>query len=173
MLDVKTARELFHYNRAVLDRYRRSLERLPWRAVVRNRETGHLSMKDTFVHILNVHDGWLNYVVPGRIHELNDPGRFADSMKSWRDIRAYESRVWSGVDRLLARLTPSQLRQKVKAPWMPGEYVLSDALLQTSFEQAHHLGELIAMLWQMDRRPPDMTWIELRNASRRSRPSRS
>ena len=50
---------------------------------------------------------------------------------------------------------------------MPGRYVVSDGLLQTTFEQAHHLGEIIAALWQDDIEPPPMTWIEVANVRRR------
>ena len=39
---------------------------------------------------------------------------------------------------------------------------LRDALLQVTFEQAHHTGELIALLWQIDVEPPEMTWIDVR-----------
>jgi len=50
---------------------------------------------------------------------------------------------------------------------MPGKYSFEDAIYQTSYEQAHHLGEMIAVFWQADRAPPKMTWIENRPARRR------
>ena len=33
-----------------------------------------------------------------------------------------------------------------------------------TFEQAHHLAELIALLKQQDIEPPEMTWIDVRLA---------
>ena len=33
---------------------------------------------------------------------------------------------------------------------------------QVTLEQAHHLGELIALFWQIDVEPPEMTWIDVR-----------
>jgi hypothetical protein len=55
----------------------------------------------------------------------------------------------------------------VKAFWMPGDYTVRDAILQSTFEQAHHLGEIIGALWQDDRKPPDMTWIDVRRSPRK------
>ncbi len=43
---------------------------------------------------------------------------------------------------------------------MPGVYTLEDAFYQVSFEQAHHLGEIIGAYWQSNWEPPAMTWIE-------------
>jgi hypothetical protein len=36
--------------------------------------------------------------------------------------------------------------------------------MQVTFEQAHHTGELIALFWQQDIEPPEMTWIDVRLA---------
>ena len=90
-------------------------------------------------------------------------------MKSWKDLRTYRDRVWKGIDELLAHLTVSALERRVKAPWMPGRYTLEDGFFQSSFEQAHHLGEIIGVYWQADRTPPTMTWIENRAAAARRR----
>jgi uncharacterized damage-inducible protein DinB len=161
-------RELFQYNRAVLERYERALRRLTWRQLSRNRESGHLSLKDTYLHIIQVHDGWLNYILPGRVKEMAqrpDPYRF----RSWREIRAWEAGVWRHIESQLESLTPREIRREVKAPWMPGHYTAGDAFMQTTLEQAHHLGEIIAMFWQMDRAPPEMTWIDTRRMVGRRR----
>jgi len=123
-------------------------------------------MKDTMVHILNVHDAWLNYVVPGRARDLERAtGRRPSEIRSWAELRAYRDRVRVGIDGFLRRLRPSDLRRPTRAPWMPGHYTLEDVLLQTTLEQAHHLGEIIALLWQREIEPPDMTWIDLRRAA--------
>jgi len=34
--------------------------------------------------------------------------------------------------------------------------------MQVTFEQAHHTGEFIALFWQIDVEPPEMTWIDVR-----------
>lgn len=166
-MNPEDVRALARYNRRVLDRYERALRRLTWREITRNRETGHLSMKDTYLHIVQVADGWLNYVVPGRLTALKER-RNPYELKDWRSIRRWTAEVWSGIDARLETLTAKELGRRVRAPWMPGEYTVGDAYLQVTFEQAHHLGELIAMFWQMDRSPPEMTWIVTRNRDRTS-----
>jgi uncharacterized damage-inducible protein DinB len=168
MLTVADVRRLFAYNRRVLDEYLKALGRLPWKTVTRNRGVGHHSMKDTFLHILQVHEIWHRYVVPGRMKEVSnrtDPYK----LQSWKAIRLYADEVWRAIDRELDRLTENKLRARVKAPWMPGRYTVEDACLQTTFEQAHHLGELIALFWQRDWEPPEMTWIMTQNKILRRR----
>ena len=155
-------RRLYTHNRAVLDRHIRALQRMPWKTVTRNLETGHRTMKDTIVHILRAHDGWLNYVAKGRVSKLRAVRAKQGPYDSWEKVLAFRDEVWVGLDELLADLDEKKLRRRVKAPWMPGNYTLADAVMQASIEQAHHLGEIIAVLWQMDREPPDMTWIENR-----------
>jgi hypothetical protein len=100
------------------------------------------------------------------------PGRRPDEVGSLAELRAYRDRVWTGVDALMATLTEARLGRRVKAPWMPGTYTLEDAFFQSSIEQAHHIGEMIAVFWQADRRPPKMTWIENMPTARRRAPPR-
>jgi len=161
-LSTGAARTLFRYNRNVFDRFVARVERLPATASRRSRGIGHLSLFDTLVHILNVHEAWVGYILPGKVRSL--PARFRAPdrhPKDWAGFHVYSTRVWSEVDRYLAALTEQELRRTVRAPWMPGQYTASDALLQTTFEEAHHLGEIIGALWQDDRAPPDMTWIDI------------
>ncbi len=157
-----TARWLTDYNARVFARYARAARRLPVRVAMANRGTGHLSIFRTLVHILNVHEVWMVYIVPGRTAEL--PALFQRTDRrptTWQGFNAYSRSVWSGVTAEVQRLTPAKLARRVRAPWMPGRYTVGDALLQTTFEQAHHLGEIIGLYWQRNREPPDMTWIDV------------
>jgi uncharacterized damage-inducible protein DinB len=166
------ARQLLAYNREVFDRFVRRLSRLPWKEVTREREIGHRTLFATLVHVLNVHEVWMVYLVRKRTRELS--ALFADSSRhptTWREFRRYSDRVWAGVEETVATLTVRDLDRPVRAPWFPkGRYTLGDGLLQTTFEEAHHLGEIIGALWQDDRASPPMTWIEVtRLAPRRRR----
>ena len=164
------AAELEHYDHAVFDRFVRRLRRLPWKEVVRERETGHGTLFATLVHILNVREVWLAYIVPGRVRELSrlfaEPGRHP---KEWRGFRDYAERVWEGTAETTRGLRPRDLGRIVHAPWMPGRYTVADAYLQASYEEAHHLGEIIGALWQDDLSSPAMTWIEVTRAAPRRR----
>lgn len=153
-------RKLFAYNRKVLNSYLKAISKLPWKTASKNMESSHNSIKNTFVHILTVYNGWLNYNVYGRSSEIpHETEHNPDNYSSAQDIRKFMSKVWKGVDKLMANLDDELLAKKIKAPWMPRSHALGDVLMQVSLEQAHHIGEIIALFWQMDIEPPEMTWI--------------
>jgi uncharacterized damage-inducible protein DinB len=163
------ARAIVDYNHAVFDRFARRIRRLPGKAATRRRGIGHESLFDTLVHILNVQEVWLSYIVRGRNTDPELEALFGDARrhpKNWRDLDAYSARVWAEADRTARGLTPTALRRRVSVFWMPGRYTTRDAFLQTTMEEAHHLGEIIGALWQDDVRPPDMTWIDVRRPPR-------
>jgi len=163
-LSVADARAILAYDRELFERFVRRLKRLPWREIVREREIGHHTLLGTLVHILNVHEVWLVYVVPGRNDEIEalfqSEARHPSS--SWKAFDEYARRVWTGVAATAEGLTERSLGRRVKAPWMPGRYAVRDAVMQTTIEEAHHIGEIIGALWQIDTPPPSrLTWIEL------------
>ena len=127
-ITVDTARRLTAYNAQVFARYVRAARRLPWRVASANRGTGHLSIFRTLVHILNVHEVWMLYIVQGRMGEIKDLFlQTARKPTSWEGFEPYAQRVWAGLDDYVATLTPSELSKSVKAPWMPGRYTTGDA----------------------------------------------
>ena len=161
-LSVETAQRILDYDRAVFGRFERRIRRLPRREAVADRGTGHLSFLGTLVHILNVRDAWFNFVIRDRTRSADaffdrDERHPAD----WKGFDAYAPEVWAGHERLGSSLTARSIGTKAKAPWMRGQYTVGDAILQVSYEQAHHLGEIIGALWVLDKPSPDMTWIEV------------
>ena len=167
------AAELEAYDREVFDRFVRRVRRLPWKEAVREREIGHRTLFATLAHILNVREVWLGYIVRGRNRELarlfSEPGRHPGD---WKGFRTYADRVWSESAATTHRLRARDLGRSVRAPWMPGKYTVADAYLQASYEEAHHLGEIIGALWQDDLASPPMTWIEVTRRPPRRRRSR-
>lgn len=159
-------RQLYRYNRIVLEKYVERCRRMGPRRARADRGTGIGSYQETLAHILRVHDAWLNYVVPDDLEGLHaSHDAWAKTIRTM-DLRAYQRRAWKGIDRLLRGLSPAQLHKVVKAPWMPGRYTLADVLMQCTLEQAHHLGELIGVSWQDDRASPQMMWIPTLTGSR-------
>lgn len=170
--DVRT---LVEYNRAVFARFVRRVRRLPGKAAMRPRGIGHESLFQTLVHVLQVQEVWLVYIVRGRNSDRELGALFDDPRRkptTWREFDAYSARVWAGIDQTLDRLTPSFLGRKVTVFWMPGEYTVRDSFLQATLEEAHHLGEVIGALWQDDLKSPDMTWIDVRRPRRARRRAR-
>jgi len=165
------ARAIYDYNRAVFERFVRRVRRLPGRRATRKRGIGHESLFDTLVHILNVHEVWLEYIVRGRTSDQELGALFEDARrkpKTWKEFDAYARRVWAAVDDTLGAETAISLGRRVKVFWMPGDYTARDAVLQATVEQAHHLGEVIGALWQENTPPPDMTWLDLHRAAQRT-----
>jgi uncharacterized damage-inducible protein DinB len=156
------ARAIYAYNLRVFDRFVRRVRRLPGRAARKSREIGHQSLFDTLVHILNVQEVWLAYIVRNRNSDAELTALFHDATRhprDWKGFVQYHRRVRAAVERYLAELTPREMRRSVHAFWMPGDYTVSDAILQATFEEAHHLGEVIGALWQDDIASPEMTWL--------------
>jgi uncharacterized damage-inducible protein DinB len=173
LLTPAQARRLFAYNWAVFDRHVRYVRRLSLREARRNREIGHQSYFNTLVHILNVHEVWIGYILQHRDTDPELEKLFEDASRhptDWAGFRTYANRVWTLIDGYLARLTPRELARPVHAFWMSGRYTASDALWQTTFEEAHHIGEIIGALWQQNREGPGMTWLDVGRglAARRS-----
>ena len=161
-ITVETARRLTAYSSKVFVRYVRDARKLPQRVAMADKGTGHLSIFRTLVHILNVHEVWMVYIVQGRGGELRELFlQTARKPTSWEGFDTYAAKVWTDVEHYVGTLTPSKLARRVKAPWMPGQYTVGDAVLQSTFEQAHHLGEIIGVYWQRDQAPPEMTWIDV------------
>jgi len=156
---METIERIVTYDRRAFEAYERGIRRLGWTEATRNREIGHLSLKDTLVHILNVHESLLVAVAQGRRDVWKDPARRRENVRSWSDLRRYRARVWEGIDDLMAVLSDAELHRIVKVPWIPGRYTLEDVFFQSSFEQAHHLGEIIGAYWQMGKAPPQMMFI--------------
>ena len=158
-------RALVDYDRAVYERFVRKIRRLPWRTATRKRGIGHESLFATLVHILNVREVWLSYIIWGRNSDPELEALFQDTTrkpKDWKQFQAYSKRVWDGTATTLRRLTAKDLGRRVSVFWMPGTYTVRDAFFQVSYEEAHHLGEIIGALWQDDVEPPAMTWLDVR-----------
>ena len=159
MASLSDYRRIYLYNRRVFEAYLEDLGRLPWTEAVKGRGAGHDSLAGTLQHILRVHEAWIVYVLPGRVSQMQKDRAARPGIERFPALRRESHRVWREVFRELRSLTEEDLGRRVRAPWMPGVYDVEDALMQSTLEQAHHLGELIAMYWQMDREPPQMVWI--------------
>lgn len=164
MVSADDFRSIYEYNWRVLRDYADGLAKLPRDAVVKNREATYHSMKNVFHHILSVHDGWLNVTVQGQSADPEMRKRDFDDVESMEPLRAYLEKIIAKEGAFLEKLATKDLERPVQPEWKERPHPLRDALMQVTFEQAHHLGELIALFWQMDIEPPEMTWIDVRLA---------
>lgn len=151
---------IFEYNKKVLHAFYGKLSSLPWELVARNMETSHHSMKNIFVHVLVVYDGWMYRNTDEMKKDVPWQDYKGENYYSMKDVGSFMERVLKNVDSLLVNLTEEKLSSSVKAPWFDVSMKLCDAMMQVTFEQAHHIGEIIAMMWQRNIEPPDMTWFD-------------
>jgi uncharacterized damage-inducible protein DinB len=163
-------REIFNYNHTVREIYiSRLRENLSWTEIIKYRGTKLKSLKDTLLHIVWVEDTWINYT----LHGTEDPNRpFPyDSYRSWADIISYNTQVVNKVNNFLYSLTSIgrneyHERLKVKVYRINNDgtkrsSAVKDVLFHVITEDLHHRGELVAILWQMNIRPPDMGWLSV------------
>jgi len=165
MATVRDFRGLYEYDWRVLWDFCDALGSLPGDAAVTDRGATYGSMKNVFFHILTVHDGWLNVTAQGA---SADPAVYGlgdyDAVRTIGELRGYMEKVIAKERAFLAALREEDLQRPVRPAWKKRPHPLHDALIQVTLEQAHHIGELIAMFWQQDVEPPEMTWIDVRLA---------
>jgi uncharacterized damage-inducible protein DinB len=176
-LNVDSAGRILDYDAAVFARFLTRVRRLPNAEACAEREIGHHTLFGTMVHILHVREAWLQFVITdgGKNEDafFNRPER---TPTDWKGFDSYAARVWASHAAFRRSLTARRLAAPAKAWWMKGRYTVADAILQVSYEEAHHLGEIIGALWQKDLASPSMTWIEVnrppaRSAKRKGRPT--
>src|SRR3989442_11407859 len=164
MPSIADFRDIYEYNWRVLSDYCEALAKLPEDELLKNRAATHESLKNIFHHVLSVHDGWLNVTAQGASADPAMREKDFDEVPSMEALRGYLEKIIAKETSFLAKLKDKDLGRRVTPEWKERSHPLSDALMQVRMEQAHHLGELIALLWQIDVEPPEMTWIDVRLA---------
>ena len=154
------SRNLFEYSQALRNRYLEQLATLPWAEVVKSRGASFDSMRNILLHTLDAEDRMINYVIPGRVKDWVSWS--PDEFKDIDSIKKRAKEVETKTKNYVARMAPSELERKVEIirPNVPPMQVrVEDILIHVAFENVHHFGELIALLWQIDVEPPHMGWI--------------
>ena len=138
---------------------------LGWKEFTKNREASMLSFRDTFLHLAYVEEQHVTQFCEGRptpwMPEVMKIPKdrylsIAAVRKRLRQVRAM------GDKRFKKWNTPDELRRP--AVWVaskkyPIALTRDSALAQCLTEHLLHLGEIEAMLWQMDVEPPTTFWI--------------
>jgi uncharacterized damage-inducible protein DinB len=147
-MQISDFKELFNYNHTVRQNYIDIFkQKLSWEVMVKNRETGWLSLKDTLLHIIWVEDSWINYSIQG----LEDPNRpFPHSnYNSWKAIEDYNLNSTLKINSYLDSLTPNDLWKSISRMNVDGirrTTKVRDVLIHVITEELHHRGEIIAIL---------------------------
>ena len=118
-------------------------------------------MKDIMIHMIYVEDWLLSSAILGRGRNYREK-----NFKSFHDMHAvlaYLDKVELKTQAYLKNVSERELRRKVRLQFSPQGAVygmsVEECLYQSVTEQLYHFGELIALLWQEDIKPPSMEWF--------------
>jgi uncharacterized damage-inducible protein DinB len=152
--------ELYEYAATVRRKFVEKLATLPWSEVEKNREASFYSMKNIVLHMIDNEDWIVNYVIPGELHKY--VRRKWSEYKSMDEVIAHLNEVEAKTRRFLFTLDDKTLSKKVTLKLQSGEQFelsVEECLFQSFTEQLYHMGELIALMWQINIEPPPMQWF--------------
>ena len=150
--------KLLEYSQFLRHSYLETFSKLPWDEFVKVRDASFGSLRDIFLHCVEVLDRYVNHLIQGNA-EL--PRINFDDYDSIDKVKTYLDRVESNVNRYLSKVTPEELSRKVERKFRDGTTVrmtVEDMLIDVFQEETHHQGEFIAILWQMEIEPPHLWW---------------
>ena len=147
--------DLVRYNHTIRGSYLDALSKLSWAVVVEPRGLSFGSMRNVFVHLTLVEDGWINYVIPGRFKEWGDPD--FEAFKDMDSLKKCRLRVEEKTESYLAKLSVEELNRQIPIPWSDfpkTEASIETILKHTVLEDMIHYGELSASFWQIGEEAP-------------------
>lgn len=139
--------------------------KLGWKEFTKDRGSSMLSFRDTFLHLAYVEEQHVTQFCEGRptpwMPEVMKIPK--DKFRTIGSVRARLREVRAMGDRRFKRWnTPAELAKP--AVWVaskryPLKLSRDSALAQCLTEHLLHLGEVEALLWQLDVEPPSTFWI--------------
>jgi len=155
--------KLLEYSQYLRHKYFESIVTLPWDEVVKDRCASFPSLRVIYLHCVTVLDFYVNNVIQG---DTNYPRINTDDYDNIEKISIYTEQVESKANAYLSKITPEELSRKIERKQRDGSSItvtVEDILIDFFQEETHHRGELIALLWQMDVRPPHLSWSRYLN----------
>jgi len=152
--------KLLEYNQFLNRKYLDTLSKLSWEEVIKDRSASFPSLRDIFLHVLAVTDGYFNYVSTG---SMNFPNLNFNEYDSIEKITTYLEQVEANVNAYLSKVTPEELSRNIERKIRDGSTIkipVEQMLLDLFQEDTHHRGEFIALLWQLNVEPPHMGFTQ-------------
>ena len=154
MVDIQ---DLLEYNRQVRHRYLDAMSRIPWEELVKNREASFHSIRNIFVHTLRAIDHWLDFLLKEHTLKIKN----YEEYESLDELCKYAGHVERRMQNYLDSLSSNDLNMSYSLTNDLDEktgVTVEDVLIHLFEEEVHHRGELIALFWQMNIKPPLMGW---------------
>jgi uncharacterized damage-inducible protein DinB len=156
--------KLLAYSQYLRHSYLDAFSKLAWKEFVKDRGASFGSIRDVFLHGVEVYDFLVNHLIQG---DTSRPAFDFEAFDSFEKIRAYLDRVEEKAAAYLSRITPEELERRIERTFRDGtviELTVEDMLIHFFQEETHHRGEFIALLWQMGIEPPHLGWARYINA---------
>ena len=149
--------KMLEYSQYLRHAYFDTFNKLLWDEFVKNRGASLDSIRNIFLHCVEVLDRYVNQFIRGNSERLRINFDDYDSIEK---IKMYLDRVESDVNGYLQTVTPEELKRKFRRKFTSVTVTLTveDALIDIFQEETHHYGEFIALLWQMKIEPPHLGW---------------
>ncbi len=151
--------DFVRYNHAVRELYFEAMAKLPWEEVFKPRGASFDSLRNVFLHLIFVEDRWINYTILGRLKDWVDQN--FDDYKTFDSLKSYMLYTKDRTEEYLQKLTCEELNRRIALPWgiTPDTCVnIETALTHMVTEDLIHYGELSAMIWQMDKEAPYLSF---------------
>jgi uncharacterized damage-inducible protein DinB len=149
MVDIK---DLLAYNEAERRAFFEAFGELSWDDFTKSRDASFDSIKNIFIHTLNAADYWLDFLQK----EKHCSKKKFEEYKSLKEIGDYMRQVENRMNNYLRSLSAEDLKKKYtgRRRGKLETVTAEDILVHVFEEEVHHRGELIALFWQMDIKPP-------------------
>lgn len=150
--------QLMEYSQFLRHRYLDTFRKLPWNEFVKDRGASFDSLRNIFLHSVEMCDRLVNQTIRG---DAELPRIAFDDYDRMEKVEAYLARVESDAHPYLIKITPEELARKVLRKFRDGStawMTVEDVLFDLFQEETHHRGEFIAILWQMGIEPPHLWW---------------
>ncbi len=153
-----TLRELldFHYDRR--ERLYRRVAGLTPEEFVRPMGVGWSDIRGTLVHCLRAEEFWVQHGILGRDRPRHDPANYPDVAS----LAQLAQQVRGRTDSFLSSLTESDLLREHSVVLSSGDtvrFAVGRALIHVIAHDAHHRGEVVAMLRIMGHEPPPLDFL--------------
>ena len=150
--------KLMEYSRLLRHNYLDAFSKLPWEEFVKDRGASFDSLRNIFLHCVDILDFFVNHLFRGDAERKRVN---FDEYNNFEKIKDYVERVEAGAGVYLSKITPEELSRKVERKFTDGTVVnltIEDWFVHIFQEETHHRGEFIAILWSMDIEPPHLGW---------------
>ena len=152
--------KLLEYSKFLRQSYLNTFSTLPWGEFVKDRGGSFVSLRNIYLHCIEVLDRYVNYRILGMPEK---PRIDFDGYDNMEKVKSYANQIESNVAGYLSEVTPEELVIIVELKFGDGttaKVTVEDALFHLFQEEIHHIGEFIALLWQMNIEPPHLGWAK-------------